>query len=693
MRTARAEFAAIDAAGEGSISKPALRAALAQHGVGTKQADALHAALDLDGDGEVDLDEWIAGFAQFREAVEPGSAPKPRAVRRKPKAAGSAPKPAAAAAAVRSRAGRPKLATAAAAARGGAKPARARRAGQKAEGPPQKKAPRKGKGRTKGKGKGPKEPTAEELAVLRLQCAMRQRAARSELARRRQKEHEFEAAMALAEAEAARLQMEREVAEYRREQEQIKAERKRRAERKAARKAMLDAAFDGDSDGVLARLRNELVPVSVDDRDENNNTALSEAAAGGHTATVRLLLAEGADPNIAGQFQRTPLWRASFANHGEAARSLLEGGADYLSADEAGTSSLLLAQSYGFDDLAETYKGWDLAQTERLKAEIERRKQEKAAEAAAAAQHAQAGLQEQVSRLEQESIAAGRQLRSGRCVLERRITEFDEEKAGLSGSAVPFAETEGVHLAGIREAEGVVAALEAEAAAKKEQLELARYRLRESERVTATAGVPRTEGGGEASDEEVVIEEEELPGLRVPLKELADVLITDVGGRVRDDGRGVLLVDPGRQANTFLRYRDCNYLQYCSSRDMQANTIRIALLGAIRFGKPLVIDIAEVPVDLDEDVGAQFELVEAGLWRSLLAGVQAFCEQKKYLSLIRPEECEDVHQEYHPANFQKQRTDRFMVILLTAQNAKELPAHWLAEMNPIHMVVEDKPLY
>ena len=34
-----------------------------------------------------------------------------------------------------------------------------------------------------------------------------------------------------------------------------------------------------------------------------------------------------------------------------------------------------------------------------------------------------------------------------------------------------------------------------------------------------------------------------------------------------------------------------------------------------------------------------------------------------------------------------------MVILLTAQSGKELPAHWLAEMNPIHMVVEDKPLY
>ena len=66
-----------------------------------------------------------------------------------------------------------------------------------------------------------------------------------------------------------------------------------------------------------------------------------------------------------------------------------------------------------------------------------------------------------------------------------------------------------------------------------------------------------------------------LPGLRVPLKQLADVLMTDVGGKIRDDPRIVLVVDPGRQANTFLRYRDCNYLNYCSSRDMDPHSVRL----------------------------------------------------------------------------------------------------------------------
>jgi hypothetical protein len=61
-------------------------------------------------------------------------------------------------------------------------------------------------------------------------------------------------------------------------------------------------------------------------------------------------------------------------------------------------------------------------------------------------------------------------------------------------------------------------------------------------------------------------------------------------------GWAVLLVDPGRQAQTFLRYRDVNYLNYCSSRHTQPSSVRMALLGAVRYGKPCVLDLGDVPV-------------------------------------------------------------------------------------------------
>ena len=67
---------------------------------------------------------------------------------------------------------------------------------------------------------------------------------------------------------------------------------------------------------VVARHQFKLVEC----KDANNNTPLSEAAAGGNHPTVELLLSLGGDPNFKGQYGRTPLYRAAFGGHQEAAK-------------------------------------------------------------------------------------------------------------------------------------------------------------------------------------------------------------------------------------------------------------------------------------------------------------------------------------------------------------------------------------
>lgn len=47
--------------------------------------------------------------------------------------------------------------------------------------------------------------------------------------------------------------------------------------------------------------------------------------------------------------------------------------------------------------------------------------------------------------------------------------------------------------------------------------------------------------------------------------------------------RWPLIIDTNQQAATFLRYRDTNYLNVCSPKNMETDTIRMALLGAIRL--------------------------------------------------------------------------------------------------------------
>ena len=53
----------------------------------------------------------------------------------------------------------------------------------------------------------------------------------------------------------------------------------------------------------------------VECEDANNNTPLSEAAAGGDGDTIEFLICRGADVNTVGAFRRTPLYRAAFGGH------------------------------------------------------------------------------------------------------------------------------------------------------------------------------------------------------------------------------------------------------------------------------------------------------------------------------------------------------------------------------------------
>ena len=76
--------------------------------------------------------------------------------------------------------------------------------------------------------------------------------------------------------------------------------------------------------------------------------------------------------------------------------------------------------------------------------------------------------------------------------------------------------------------------------------------------------------------------DEALPGELVRLRELDDVLIKDVGGKLRNAGRWALVIDTSSQASVYLRYMDSNYCNALSPNNMQPESLRRSLLGAIR---------------------------------------------------------------------------------------------------------------
>jgi ankyrin repeat protein len=85
-----------------------------------------------------------------------------------------------------------------------------------------------------------------------------------------------------------------------------------------------------------------------------NFTQLADAARAGDVATIRTLIAHGADPNeAAGQNNWSPLLHAIHKGQIQSVNALLDGGADINRVAGDGFTPLMMAAGYGYTDIVE----------------------------------------------------------------------------------------------------------------------------------------------------------------------------------------------------------------------------------------------------------------------------------------------------------------------------------------------------
>lgn len=80
--------------------------------------------------------------------------------------------------------------------------------------------------------------------------------------------------------------------------------------------------------------------------------------------------------------------------------------------------------------------------------------------------------------------------------------------------------------------------------------------------------------------------------------------------------RWPLVIDTSNQAATYLRYQDTNYINALAPKDMVSDRVRLALIGGLRFGKPVVLDMMEV--DMFQTASDKMDEVLPGLMAMIM---------------------------------------------------------------------------
>ncbi|XP_032232139.2 IQ motif and ankyrin repeat domain-containing protein 1 [Nematostella vectensis] len=518
--------------------------------------------------------------------------------------------------------------------------------------------------------------TKQDDSARTIQKYIRRHLAKKQLEKLKDEKQNYEEMMEKLQKEAwlKIVQMEREQAEKERQKEE--EERKRRKEEAKRRARILEAAFDGDNDEILAVLeetytddqkRADLSDVAresltvrhqlalVDCEDANNNTPLSEAASGGHSDTILMLINKGAEINSRGKYHRTPIWRAAFAGHLQAVQTLLENGGDPRLVADDGTNATQVASIPAVEQILTS---WDLARTDALLDKVNTDRERKLEEESKRQKLETNRLEDEIKEAEKYNDACQKELTRAYCELNKRIFEHDScmEEGKLDKKEIT--------IQAIHDAEAVLELVKKKAEASKEKLSKAKLKLREQ---------IKQDKKGES--------EENLQGIKVMIRDLDDVLFRDVGGKIAAGGRWPLLIDPSGQAAMFLRYRDTNYINALNPTQVEPEVIRLALLGAIRFGKPFVLDMMEV--DMFDTMVMKFDDVQKGLLPSIMD--KGIFKDNMFLKLVKPDDGE----QYSKTAFLGARIENFMLVIITKQ--WNPPEKLMEQTYPIRIIIPSLP--
>jgi hypothetical protein len=153
--------------------------------------------------------------------------------------------------------------------------------------------------------------------------------------------------------------------------------------------------------------------------------------------------------------------------------------------------------------------------------------------------------------------------------------------------------------------------------------------------------------------------------LQIGLARFADAL----DSVTEESDRPILVADLSGKVVTYFEYRDCNMHCYARPADIEPDRLRKGLLGALRYGKPFVLDM--MSMDLEEEaIRELFDAVQPKLLDKILS--KKIMREEHYLSLV----AEGDDEQYNKVFWNEATTKHYTFVL---RSKRPLPPEWCAE--------------
>ena len=144
----------------------------------------------------------------------------------------------------------------------------------------------------------------------------------------------------------------------------------------------------------------------------------------------------------------------------------------------------------------------------------------------------------------------------------------------------------------------------------------------------------------------------------ISLKQFVSIVFDQTDSELNQSNKWPLFIDANERGSAFLRHRDTVYVNCLDKRRLEKESLRLSIIGAIFYNKPLVIDIMD-NLNLLDVFKTACDEIDSKLWEEL--NNKSILKDESFFRLVKPNDGDSFE------NYKYVDTGKFITVYLISK--------------------------